>query len=32
MKKLIIIAAVAGIAIFAFIKLTSTHEEHEFGS
>jgi len=32
MKKLIIIAVVVGLAIFAFSKLTSSKDEHEFGS
>lgn len=32
MKKLIIIAAVVGLAIFAFSKLTASKEETEFGS
>jgi hypothetical protein len=32
MKKLIIIAAVVGLAIFAFTKITASKEETEFGS
>jgi hypothetical protein len=32
MKKLIIIAAVIGLAVFAFSKLSGSKEEHEFGS
>jgi hypothetical protein len=31
-KKLLIIAVIAGLAIFAFSKLTASKEEHEFGS
>jgi hypothetical protein len=32
MKKLIIVAAVLGLAVFAFMKLSGSKEEHEFGS
>lgn len=31
MKKLLIVAVVLGIAVFAFMKLTASKEEYEFG-
>ncbi len=32
MKKLVILAAVIGLAVFAFSKFSGSKEEHEFGS
>jgi hypothetical protein len=32
MKKLLILVVLIGIAAFAFSKLNSTDEEHEFGA
>jgi hypothetical protein len=32
MKKLIILLAVAGVAVFAFSKVFGSKEEHEFGA
>jgi hypothetical protein len=32
MKKLLILIALVGIAAFAFSKLNSSDEEHEFGA
>jgi hypothetical protein len=32
MKKLIIVAAIIGLAVFAFMKMSGSKEEFEFGS